>query len=85
MKRSGTDAEKRYASRIIPVIANEHFLLVTLLLCNAAATEASGGLGRGGLGAARWGACAIVREHRAVALVLYSVAHAPGPTTPALT
>ncbi|GBG00143.1 hypothetical protein Rsub_12834 [Raphidocelis subcapitata] len=40
LKRSGTDAEKRYASRIIPVIANEHFLLVTLLLCNAAATEA---------------------------------------------
>ncbi|KAI8471248.1 MAG: hypothetical protein J3K34DRAFT_520738 [Monoraphidium minutum] len=40
LKRSGTDAEKRYAARIIPVIANEHFLLVTLLLCNAAATEA---------------------------------------------
>jgi len=41
LKRSGTEAEKRYAARIIPVIANEHFLLVTLLLCNAAATEVS--------------------------------------------
>lgn len=39
LKRSGTEEEKRYAARIIPVIANEHFLLVTLLLCNAAANE----------------------------------------------
>jgi metal transporter CNNM len=43
LKRSGTDAEKRYAARIIPVIANEHFLLVTLLLCNAAAAEVGWG------------------------------------------
>lgn len=39
LKRSGTEFEKRAAARIIPVIANEHFLLVTLLLCNALATE----------------------------------------------
>lgn len=36
----GTDAEKRQAQRILPVIANHHFLLCTLLIYNAAATEA---------------------------------------------
>eukprot|EP00878_Enallax_costatus_P027684 GHUV01029827.1.p1 GENE.GHUV01029827.1~~GHUV01029827.1.p1 ORF type:complete len:584 (+),score=81.51 GHUV01029827.1:159-1910(+) len=40
LKRSGTDQEKRHARRIMPVIANEHFLLVTLLLFNALSTEA---------------------------------------------
>lgn len=47
LKRSGTEAEKRCAARIIPVIANEHFLLVTLLLCNAAANEVGGTARRG--------------------------------------
>jgi metal transporter CNNM len=40
LRRSGTPDEKRCADAIAPVIANEHFLLVTLLLCNAAANEA---------------------------------------------
>ncbi|KAK9820015.1 hypothetical protein WJX72_005166 [[Myrmecia] bisecta] len=40
LKRSGTEQEKRYAERIAPVLKRPHFLLVTLVLCNAAATEA---------------------------------------------
>eukprot|EP00195_Chlamydomonas_chlamydogama_P007783 CAMPEP_0202891134 /NCGR_PEP_ID=MMETSP1392-20130828/1288_1 /ASSEMBLY_ACC=CAM_ASM_000868 /TAXON_ID=225041 /ORGANISM="Chlamydomonas chlamydogama, Strain SAG 11-48b" /LENGTH=783 /DNA_ID=CAMNT_0049574813 /DNA_START=91 /DNA_END=2442 /DNA_ORIENTATION=- len=40
LKRSGTDQEKRYASIIAPVLKNQHLLLVTLLLCNAGASEA---------------------------------------------
>jgi hypothetical protein len=46
LKRSGTESEKRAAARIIPIIANEHFLLVTLLLCNALAAEVGGCGGR---------------------------------------
>lgn len=38
--RSGTDTEKWHAQRIIPVVKRQHLLLVTLLLCNAAAMEA---------------------------------------------
>eukprot|EP00798_Chlamydomonas_sp_ICE-L_P013276 gene13276-19118_t len=40
LKRSGTPQEQRWANRIIPVVKNSHFLLVTLLLCNAIAMEA---------------------------------------------
>ncbi|GAX79404.1 hypothetical protein CEUSTIGMA_g6845.t1 [Chlamydomonas eustigma] len=40
LKRTGTEEEKRYAAIIMPVIKNQHLLLVTLLLCNAGATEA---------------------------------------------
>lgn len=40
LKRSGSVQEQRHAERIIPVIKDAHFLLVTLLLCNAAAMEA---------------------------------------------
>ncbi|GFH09065.1 CNNM transmembrane domain-containing protein, partial [Haematococcus lacustris] len=40
LKRSGTPDEKRCAAIIAPVVANQHLLLVTLLLCNALATEA---------------------------------------------
>jgi len=40
LKRSGTDREQRYAAAIVPVVANQHFLLVTLLLCNAVSMEA---------------------------------------------
>ncbi|GAX72913.1 hypothetical protein CEUSTIGMA_g368.t1 [Chlamydomonas eustigma] len=40
LRRSGTDIEKRSAEKIIPIIKNAHYLLVTLLLCNAAAMEA---------------------------------------------
>ena len=40
LKRSGSTQEQAAAKRIIPVVKNAHFLLVTLLLCNAAAMEA---------------------------------------------
>ncbi|KAG1671483.1 hypothetical protein FOA52_003141 [Chlamydomonas sp. UWO 241] len=40
LKRTGTAEEKRYASTIMPVIKNQNKLLVTLLLCNACASEA---------------------------------------------
>ncbi|GIL60817.1 hypothetical protein Vafri_15336 [Volvox africanus] len=40
LKRSGTPEERACAIKIMPVIKHQHFLLVTLLLCNAAATEA---------------------------------------------
>ena len=40
LKRSGSDQEKRCAQQIIPIVKNAHYLLVTLLLCNAAAMEA---------------------------------------------
>ena len=38
--RSGTVDEKKYASKVIPVIKRHHLLLVTLMLWNATATEA---------------------------------------------
>ena len=38
--RSGTADEKKYANKVIPVIKRHHLLLVTLMLWNAAATEA---------------------------------------------
>jgi metal transporter CNNM len=41
LRRSGTDKEKKYARKILPLIAKPHFLLVTLLLCNALAMEVS--------------------------------------------
>jgi hypothetical protein len=37
--RSGTEKEKWHAQRIIPLVKKQHLLLVTLLLCNAAAME----------------------------------------------
>jgi metal transporter CNNM len=40
LKRSGTAKEQIYAAAIMPLVSNQHFLLVTLLLCNAAAMEA---------------------------------------------
>jgi len=38
--RSGTDEEKAYAAKLIPIISRHHLLLVTLMLWNASATEA---------------------------------------------
>lgn len=38
--RSGTPEEKKYASKLIPIITRHHLLLVTLMLWNASATEA---------------------------------------------
>eukprot|EP00882_Tetradesmus_deserticola_P024368 GHRQ01026629.1.p1 GENE.GHRQ01026629.1~~GHRQ01026629.1.p1 ORF type:complete len:237 (+),score=110.85 GHRQ01026629.1:423-1133(+) len=40
LKRSGSSKEQMYAAAIAPLIRNAHFLLVTLLLCNACAMEA---------------------------------------------
>ncbi|KAI3459343.1 hypothetical protein Pfo_016006 [Paulownia fortunei] len=40
LQRSGTATEKKQASAILPVVQKQHQLLVTLLLCNAAAMEA---------------------------------------------
>ncbi|KAL0389530.1 UNVERIFIED_CONTAM: DUF21 domain-containing protein [Sesamum calycinum] len=40
LQRSGTSTEKKQAAIILPVVQKQHQLLVTLLLCNAAAMEA---------------------------------------------
>ncbi|XP_074569832.1 DUF21 domain-containing protein At4g14240-like isoform X2 [Curcuma longa] len=40
LQRSGTLTEKKQAAKILPVVQKQHQLLVTLLLCNAAAMEA---------------------------------------------
>eukprot|EP00798_Chlamydomonas_sp_ICE-L_P001572 gene1572-32957_t len=39
LKRSGNTSERQWAAKILPVVSNSHFLLVTLLLCNAVAME----------------------------------------------
>ncbi|KAK9826092.1 hypothetical protein WJX81_001533 [Elliptochloris bilobata] len=39
LRRSGTPQEQAWAARIEPVVRRPHFLLVTLVLCNAACTE----------------------------------------------
>ncbi|CAM9289328.1 unnamed protein product, partial [Hapterophycus canaliculatus] len=38
-RSAGTAAEKRQASRILPLVSRHHFLLVTLLLFNSLANE----------------------------------------------
>ncbi|GAX78353.1 hypothetical protein CEUSTIGMA_g5795.t1 [Chlamydomonas eustigma] len=40
LKRSGSLSEQKWALKVAPVIENSHYLLVTLLLCNACAMEA---------------------------------------------
>nr|KYP72828.1 Protein MAM3 [Cajanus cajan] len=40
LQRSGSPSEKKQAAVILPVVKKQHQLLVTLLLCNAAAMEA---------------------------------------------
>ncbi|XP_027097144.1 putative DUF21 domain-containing protein At1g03270 isoform X2 [Coffea eugenioides] len=40
LQRSGSTTEKKQAAIILPVVQKQHQLLVTLLLCNAAAMEA---------------------------------------------
>jgi metal transporter CNNM len=37
LKRSGSPKEQLWAAKVSPLIENSHFLLVTLLLCNACA------------------------------------------------
>jgi len=39
LKESGSEAERRYTKKIIPLVSHHHLLLVTLLLANAAAME----------------------------------------------
>lgn len=40
LTRSGTAKERKYATKLLPLLRNQHFLLVTLLLSNAIAMEA---------------------------------------------
>mmetsp|Transcript_2569 Transcript_2569/g.3409 ORF Transcript_2569/g.3409 Transcript_2569/m.3409 type:complete len:507 (+) Transcript_2569:51-1571(+) len=40
LMHSGTATERKYATKILPVVERHHHLLVTLLLCNAMAMEA---------------------------------------------
>ncbi|CAI0401169.1 unnamed protein product [Linum tenue] len=38
--KSGKPKDRKYAERILPVVRNQHLILCTLLICNAAAMEA---------------------------------------------
>lgn len=40
LARSGTPKDRKHAAKILPVVKNQHLLLCTLLICNAAAMEA---------------------------------------------
>ncbi|KAL6893637.1 hypothetical protein ACP4OV_007735 [Aristida adscensionis] len=40
LAKSGTDQDRKHAAKILPVVKNQHLLLCTLLICNAAAMEA---------------------------------------------
>ncbi|XP_022927833.1 DUF21 domain-containing protein At2g14520 isoform X4 [Cucurbita moschata] len=40
LAKSGTPKDRKYAAKIMPVVKNQHLLLCTLLICNAAAMEA---------------------------------------------
>ncbi|GAA0172281.1 ion channel [Lithospermum erythrorhizon] len=40
LAKSGTPKDRRHAEKILPVVKNQHLLLCTLLICNAAAMEA---------------------------------------------
>ncbi|XP_071717080.1 DUF21 domain-containing protein At4g33700-like [Rutidosis leptorrhynchoides] len=40
LAKSGTPNDRKYAEKILPVVKNQHLLLCTLLICNAAAMEA---------------------------------------------
>ncbi|KAL7119195.1 hypothetical protein ACP275_02G048700 [Erythranthe tilingii] len=39
LAKSGTPKDKQHAAKILPVVKNQHLLLCTLLICNAAAME----------------------------------------------
>ncbi|CAL8177061.1 unnamed protein product [Prunus armeniaca] len=39
LAKSGTPKDRKYAAKILPVVKNQHLLLCTLLICNAAAME----------------------------------------------
>ncbi|GAV75373.1 DUF21 domain-containing protein [Cephalotus follicularis] len=40
LAKSGTPQDRKHAAKILPVVKNQHLLLCTLLICNAAAMEA---------------------------------------------
>ncbi|KAJ0388730.1 hypothetical protein ATCC90586_010708 [Pythium insidiosum] len=40
LQMEGSTDEKRWASRVLPILSKHHFLLVTLMLVNAGANEA---------------------------------------------
>ncbi|XP_055808465.1 DUF21 domain-containing protein At2g14520-like [Solanum dulcamara] len=40
LAKSGTPSDRKNAAKIMPVVQNQHLLLCTLLICNAAAMEA---------------------------------------------
>ncbi|KAG8368530.1 hypothetical protein BUALT_Bualt15G0055200 [Buddleja alternifolia] len=40
LAKSGTPKDKQHAAKILPVVKNQHLLLCTLLICNAASMEA---------------------------------------------
>ncbi|GKV24292.1 hypothetical protein SLEP1_g33919 [Rubroshorea leprosula] len=40
LAKSGTPNHRKHAAKILPVVKNQHLLLCTLLICNAAAMEA---------------------------------------------
>ena len=40
LAKSGTPQDRIHAEKILPVVKNQHLLLCTLLICNAAAMEA---------------------------------------------
>lgn len=40
LAKSGKPSDRKYAAKILPVVKNQHLLLCTLLICNAAAMEA---------------------------------------------
>lgn len=40
LAKSGTPSDRKHAEKILPVVKNQHLLLCTLLICNAAAMEA---------------------------------------------
>ncbi|KAK7328042.1 hypothetical protein VNO77_22136 [Canavalia gladiata] len=39
LAKSGTPQDRKHAAKILPVVRNQHLLLCTLLICNAAAME----------------------------------------------
>ncbi|XP_019169482.1 PREDICTED: DUF21 domain-containing protein At2g14520 [Ipomoea nil] len=39
LAKSGTPQDRKHAAKILPVVKNQHLLLCTLLICNAAAME----------------------------------------------
>ncbi|XP_050148101.1 DUF21 domain-containing protein At2g14520-like isoform X2 [Malus sylvestris] len=39
LAKSGTPKDRKHAAKILPVVKNQHLLLCTLLICNAAAME----------------------------------------------